>query len=216
MPKYQIQVYGTGLLVTAKKISFEQAQFWKERGYSELTNYLYQGDQGFDDFHIPVPARFTGNFAEEEIDLHVLWNHSCLFSDIKIEQIYGPKVNKIDRIDLISVDNKNEIIFSLENPALEKFHLPSSPEDEVNVFLVTAENNLLFFESEKGQWTYEADVEYELKNIQDFKMVVTNCSFNAEIDSIIDDVCAAIVAFDQIFVLVDSETETLGSLPMIY
>ena len=109
MPKYQIQVHGTGLLVTAKKISFEQAQFWKELRYNDLTNYLYQGDEGFDDFPIPESAKFSGGFAEEEIDLQIEWNHSCLFSDVKFEQIYGPKVNLIDRIDLIRIDNKNEI-----------------------------------------------------------------------------------------------------------
>jgi hypothetical protein len=216
MPKYQIQVHGTGLLVTAKKISFEQAQFWKELRYNDLTNYLYQGDEGFDDFPIPESAKFSGGFAEEEIDLQIEWNHSCLFSDVKFEQIYGPKVNLIDRIDLIRIDNKNEIIFSIENPILKNFHLPNSPDDEVNVFLVEAENNLLFFESEKGQWTYEADVQHELKNIEDFKIVATHCSFNEEIDSIVDDVCTAIVASGHIFMLVDSDTDTLGSMPMIY
>ena len=216
MPKYQIQVHGTGLLVTAKKISFEQAQFWKEQRYSDLANYLYQGDDDFDEFDIPESAKFLGSFAEEEIDLKIEWNHSCLFSDVKIEQIYGPKVNKIDRIDLIRVDKNNEIIFSLENPILENFHLPKSPDDEVNVFLAEAENNLLFFESEKGQWTYEADVQHELKDIQDLKIVATHCSFNAEIDSIVDDICTAIVTSENIFILVDSDTDTLGSLPMIY
>ena len=216
MSKYQIHIYGTGLLVTAKKISFEQAQFWKELGYSELTNYLRYGDEGFADFDIPESAKFLGIFAEEEIDLQILWSHSCLFSDLSIEQIYGPKVNKIERIDLIKIDDENEIIFSLENPIFESYHLPNSPDDEVNAYLVEAENNLLFFESEKGKWTYEADIEHELKNIQDLKIVTTNCSINAEIDSIVDDVCTAIVASDHIFILVDSDTDTLGSLPMIY
>lgn len=215
MSTYQIRIYGTGLLVTAKKISFEQAQFWRDLNYSDLANYLYQGDEGFDDFHIPNSSKFSGYFAEEEMDLDIEWSHQTLFSDAKIDQIYGPKINKIDRIEIIKDDDK-KTIFTFDNPVLEKFHLPNSPDEEVNVFLVESENNLLFFESEKGLWTYEADLEYDFKNIQDFKIIASQSSFNAEIDSIVDDVCVALIVSDTIFRLVDSDTETLGSLPMIY
>jgi hypothetical protein len=215
MPTYQIKVYGTGLLVTAKKISFEQAQFWRELKYSDLANYLYQGDEDFDDFHIPNSSKFSGCFAEEEMDLEIKWNHHTLFSDVKIDQIYGPKINKIDRIDILKIDD-NKNLFTLDNPVLEKFHIPNSPDEEVNVFLVESENNLLFLESEKGLWTYEADLKYEIKDIQDLKIIASQSSFNAEIDSIVDDVCVALIVSDTIFRLVDSDTETLGSLPMIY
>ena len=79
-----------------------------------------------------------------------------------------PKINKIDRIDILKIDD-NKNLFTLDNPVLEKFHIPNSPDEEVNVFLVESENNLLFLESEKGLWTYEADLKYEIKDIQDLR-----------------------------------------------
>jgi hypothetical protein len=217
MSKYQIRLYGTGLLVNAKEITSKKSSFWKTRKTTELTHYLFQGDSDFNDFKIPNYAKFEGVLAEDETDLNVQWSHDTSFSKTKIVSIYGPKIDAINRIECVDLSNNN-IIWAEDSPKLESYVLPDDPDEEITAFLEISKNNLLIFESEKGCWIFECEYDFKSKivNLDQLKVVLTNCSFGDDIDPIIDSVCIGLVASNMLFILTDADTETIATFATVY
>jgi hypothetical protein len=217
MPRYQLKVYGTGLLINARKISSEQANFWSQKNTTDLTDYVFNGDNSFDNFLVPKNAKFTGIYAEDEENLKVGWSHECPVSNNEINQIYGPKIDVISRVELLDTKTSGKIIWAKDNPQFDDYLVPNDPDQEsINVYLDIADNNLLMFESEKGCWIYECESDKEIESIDHIKVITSNSSFGGDIDSIVDNVCVAFVAFDKLFTLFDSETENKGAFATIY
>jgi hypothetical protein len=215
--KYKLKVFGTGLLITAKKISAQKSKFWQKKGSHELLSYLHQGNDDFENFEVPKGAQMQGILAEEEIDLTLNWSHECKFSSYKFKQVYGPKLNKIDRIEFVDTANKNKIVWSINHPEFESLTIPDEIDESVTVYFEVDNHNLIILESEKGCWTYECNYEIKkpLKSTVNLKTVLTNCSFGEELDSIMDNVCVGFVLNDNLFVLSDAETDTLGNYATI-
>jgi len=216
MAKYQIRVYGTGFLVHAKQISATKAKFWNSKKYSDLTTYLLQGDEEFEEYVVPKNAKLTGLYAENEKNLEVNWSDDNDFSHVKFQQIYGPNINAIERIELYNLDG-NTLIFSKAKPKIKNRLLTDDPDsDELNIYLEISENNLLIFETEKGYWLYESEFDEKIKSLSDLELITTNCSFGDDIDPILDGICMAFVSYNNIFKLIDAETDTLRTSATVY
>jgi hypothetical protein len=218
VPTYQLRVYGVGLLVNAKSISSHKSKFWVDKKTTELTRYVFDGDEDFDEFNVPAEAKFKGLLAEEEQDLDIFWSHDSPLSQYKIQQIYGPKLDSIERIECVDTSNEERLLWFEEKPILEKYLSPEDPDEEVTAYLDICADNLLIFESEKGCWVYEckSEIQKPPKNSTELRVVLTNCSFGIEIDSIIDDVCVGFMTFDRFFELSEADADTLGTYATIH
>ena len=217
MPVYQLRVYGVGLLVGAKSISTKKGDFWSKKKTSELTRYIFGGNEDFEEFDIPQDVQFEGFMAEEEEDLSICLSHDVPF-DNNIQQIFGPKWESIKRIECIDLSNGDVVLWSEDEPQIQTLVSTDDPDEEVSAYLKTSANNLLLFESEKGCWVYESDsgLGNSLKNLKDLRVLQTNCSFGGDIDSIIDGVCVGFVFLNHFFHLKDVETDNLGAYATIY
>ena len=218
MPIYQLRIYGVGLLVNAKSISSHKSKFWVDRTTTELTRYVFNGDEDFDEFNVPAEAKFEGLLAEEEQDLDIFWSHDSPLSQTKIQQIYGPKLDSIERIECVDISSEERLLWFEEKPILEKYLSPKDPDEDVSAYLDISDDNLLIFESEKGCWVYEckSKIQKPPKNSTELRVLQTNCSFGSDIDSIIDGVCVGFVTFGHFFELADAETDTLGTYATIH
>jgi len=216
MSKFQLKITGIGLLVTGKSISSQQSNFWSNKSYSELSQYLNDGDDEFDEFPVPKNAKFSGILAEDETDLKIDSSDEFLKENLNLVQIYGPKLDQIKNIELWNVDDHPKLIWSKDQPQI--LTLPSSENDDedICVYLKVADHNLLYLESEKGFWTFEFESSEGISENDPISAITTNCSFTENIDEILDGVCVAFVIRDCLARLVDADTENLGTLALIY
>jgi len=216
MEKYKIVVYGSGLLVNAKKINLEKMKFWSKKKTSELTRYLFDGDDDFDNFTVPSNAKISGILAEHEEDLEIQWTHEN-FSERKIEQIYGPKLDAIERIEVFSISGDDKLVWKEDKPSIKNYIHPDEDDEDLGVYIKIEKNNLIILESEKGHWTFECEAAFEEKMTPcEISSISTNCSFGEPLDEIIDGVCVAFLINEKIFWLIDAETETMGRFATVY
>jgi hypothetical protein len=185
---------------------------------SELINYLLEGNDDFRNFKVPKTAQMLGILAEEEIDLALHWSHECEFSSYRFNQVYGPKVENIDRIECVNMANGEQTVWSTNRPQFQSFTLPNDPDEAISIYFDVEEHNLLIFELEKGCWTYECNYELNkpINSSSELKTVETNCSFGENVDSIVDGVCAGFVFDHNLFVLSAAETDNLGNHAIVY
>jgi hypothetical protein len=118
----------------------------------------------------------------------------------------------------VYVANGEQIVWSIDYPQFESLTLPNDPDEEINIYFDVEDHNLLIFESEKGCWTYECNYDFNkpIKSTAELKTIQTNCAFGEDVDSIVDGVCVGFVFNDNLFVLTDAETDTLGNYAMVY
>ena len=215
MPTYQLKVFGTGLLVTAKAISAKQSKFWIKKKNTDLQQYLSEGVETFRQFKVPKYAEFNGAFAEEERDLLISISDQKISRDIKLTQIYGPKIDQVDKIEFRIVGDPNYSPVIIKNPKINFDELVDEDDEQVCAFVEVSESNLLYFELEKGCWTYEFEVNRIVDDSSKIAVITTNGAFNAVIDKIFDDVCVSFVVDGSLAQLVDADTENLDSIAFV-
>lgn len=211
----QLRIFGIGLLVNAKAISKNQFSFWSKKKFSELVRYLSLGDENFEEFSVPENAKFRGIFAEEEFDLDVKISDEKLSTQIFFNQIYGPKIDQIKKIEVWSVGDNDSLLFTIERPQINSLFSMESVDEEINAYLVASHNNLLYIESEEGVWVHEFKALNNFETNTKIEAIATNCSFGPDIDEIIDDVCLSFIVAGNASVLVDADTENLGTIAFV-
>jgi hypothetical protein len=215
MPTYQLKVFGTGLLVTAKAISAKQSKFWIKKKNTDLLQYLSEGVETFRQFKVPKYAEFKGAFAEEERDLLINIPDPKISRDIKLIQIYGPKINQVDKIEIRIVNDPRFSPLIIKKPKINFDELFDEDDEQVCAFVEVSESNLLYFELEEGCWTYEFEANGFVDENSKISVITTNGSFNAVIDKIFDDVCVSFVVDGSFAKLVDADTQNLDSIAFV-
>ena len=216
MYKYRLAIHGLGINCSAKAINAKKMKFWSEKSTRELTEYLCDGDDEFEEFKVPNYAKFSGTYAEDEPNMGV--ELSCK-SGIEImlgDAIYGPLREKISKIELFRIhdDKEEKIVFP------EMFEIPNlhneEDEEDIYVSLGISQNNLVIIELEDGEWHYEWKSESPEIDFKDIFCISSNNAFGSDVDELIDDIIYAIFAGGVQSQMADgTETETKGMIAML-
>ena len=216
MYQYKLVIHGLGISCSAKEIDAQKMRYWSEKSSRKLTEYLCSGDDDFEDFEVPVYAKFSGTYAEDEPVLGARFSESSFDSVQLKDGIYGPLLEKISNIELWRFHNNEETKIA----APEGFEVPNlqNSEDEENIYvsLGIAEHNLVIVELEDGEWHYEWESGRSDLGFNDIFCISSNNSFGGDVDGLIDDViCAIIVDGERVEMGDDGETETKAMIALL-
>ena len=216
MYHYKLVIHSLGVNASAKAIDAKKMKFWSEKSPRELTEYLFSGDDEFEDFKVPKYAKFSGTYAEDEPILGVEFSDEPVEGMELSDGIYGPLREKISHIELSRFHNSQETKIAppdgFEIPNLQT----SEGDEDISVGFGVAEHSLVIIVLESGEWHYEWESKNPDLGFDDIFCIASNNAFGEDIDSMIDDViCAIVVEGEQVEMGDDTETESKGMIAML-